>query len=127
MRRVIVPHRLAILASVRAALPSARSAERKGRREPVWTLQATILRDIVEEFVGEGNTLELENPRENEKKEMRKGGVSRRDGEMCTAFWHDTKASLRVRRRGCYIGAERRERGAGGRNLQRKKSNVIAE
>jgi len=46
-------------------------------------------------------------PRENEKKEERKGGVPRRDGEMCTAFRSDTNASSRVRQRGCYFGAER--------------------
>ena len=38
--------------------------------------------------------------------------------------WNDTNASLRVRRRGCYFGAERRERGAGGQNLRRKESFV---
>ena len=38
MRRVVGPHRLAILTSVRAAPPSARSAEREGRREPVSPL-----------------------------------------------------------------------------------------
>ena len=35
MRRVLVPHRLAIPIRVRAAPPSARSVERAGRREPV--------------------------------------------------------------------------------------------
>ena len=43
-----------------------------------------------------------------------------------SAFGNGTKASLRVRRRGCYIGAERRERGAGGRNHQRKENIFIA-
>ena len=55
-------------------------------------------------------------------------GRSAEEGQRkFTAFWNDTKASLRVRRRGCYIGAERRERGAEGRNLKRKESFVIAE
>ena len=62
--------------------------------------------------------------RENEKC---RGGVPRRAGEMCTAFRTETNTKLRVRRRGCYFGAERREREAGGRNLRSKESFVIAE
>ena len=54
-------------------------------------------------------------PGVNEKKEESKGGVLRRDGGTCTALGNDTNTSLRIRRRGCYFGAELRERGAGGR------------
>ena len=38
MRKVFVPHRLAIPTSVRAAPPSVRSVERDGRRKPVSEL-----------------------------------------------------------------------------------------
>ena len=40
----------------------------------------------MEEFVGEGGRFGLGQPRENEKYEERKGGVPRRDEEMCTMF-----------------------------------------
>ena len=53
----------------------------------------------MEEFVGEGKHFGVGQPRENEKKEERKGGVTRRDGEICTAFWNDTNASMWVRSR----------------------------
>ena len=69
-------------------------------------LPATTLRYTVEEFVGYWRRVGEGQPRENEKKEERKG-VSRREGEVCTAFGNDTNASSRVRRRGCYFGAER--------------------
>ena len=44
------------------------------------TLPATTLQYIVKEFVGEGDAFGVGQPRENEKKEERKGGVPRRDG-----------------------------------------------
>ena len=50
------------------------------------TLPATTLQYIVKEFVGEGDAFGVGQPRENEKKEERKGGVPRRDGEICTVF-----------------------------------------
>jgi len=40
----------------------------------------------VKEFVGEGDAFGVGQPRENEKKEERKGGVPRRDGEICMVF-----------------------------------------
>ena len=65
MRRVLVPHRLAIPTPVRAAPPSARSVEGRAggsRCRSCWgrrgTFPATTLRDIVEGFVGEGDALE---------------------------------------------------------------------
>ena len=114
MRRVIAPHRLVILTSVRAAPPSARGVERKGKREPVsppLEALADAPGDNSAIYCGgvrrRGKHFGVGKPRENEKKEERKGGVPRRDGETCTAFGNDTNASSRVRQRGCYFGAER--------------------
>jgi len=65
MRRVIIPRRLAILASVRAA--QRKKYEEGGQAEPVSPLlealadaPGDILRVIVEQFVGEGGALEQE-------------------------------------------------------------------
>ena len=86
MRRVIVPHLPAILTSVRAALPSARSVEREGRREPVWTLLATNLRYIVEDFVGEGRRFGVKQPRETRRRkrarEECRGGTGKRSRRL---------------------------------------------
>ena len=45
MRRVIVPHRLAIPTSVRAAPPSASRVEKEGMREPVSPLLEALAGD----------------------------------------------------------------------------------
>ena len=93
MRRVIVPHRLAIPTSVRAAPPSSRSVEREGggnRCRLCLRRLVDALSDISESYCGGVRRKSIRfgegQPRENEKKEERKGGVPRRDREMCTAF-----------------------------------------
>jgi len=51
-------------------------------------------------------------------KKERKGGVLRTEGEVCT-FRNDTNVSLRVRRRGCYFGADRENEELEGEKHQR--------
>ena len=76
------------------------------------------MRDVAEEIVGERRRFGEEGgERGRRAREECRGGTVK----TYIAFWNDTNASLWGRRRGCYIGAERRERGAGGRNLQGKK------
>ena len=87
MRRVLVPHRLAIPIPVRAASPSARSVEWEGRREPVSELLEALADapgDNSARYCGgvrwRGRRFGVVRFRENEKKEESKGGVLRRDG-----------------------------------------------
>ena len=87
--------RLAILVSVR------KNRGDRGQPELVPPLlealadaPGDILRVIVKLFVGEGRHFGVGQPKENEKREERKGGVPRRDGEMCPGVWNETNASL---------------------------------
>ena len=107
MRRVIVPHRLAIPTSVRAAPPSASRVEKEGMRappsasrvekegmrEPVSPLLEALAEapgDNSAKYCGgvrrRGRSFGEGQPRENEKKGKRKGELPRGERVMCTAL-----------------------------------------